>query len=376
MRILRVITRLDVHGGAELSTLVELEELAAGGHDTMVATVSAPATPPAVLRLDAAGVTHCHLSGRSPRQAVELAGLVRSWRPDVVHAVIFRAELVTALGTLGRSTPTVVSLVNMQYAPEAVASATSPRRLEVIRRVESFALRHGIDRFHCLTSAGARHSAERLGIEPDRITVVPRGRRAEDLAVAADEVRRVRAELDAGDSPLLVNVGRHETQKGQDLLLDAVARLREGGHDLQLAIVGREGNLTPALVDGIATRGLGANVSMLGERDDVPALLAAADVVCVTSRWEGLGGSIIEALGVGAPIVGFGVDAVEEVVGDAGVLVDPFDIDGFAASVAEVVGDPARQRRMSVAAAERFTTEFEIGPVIDRVERLYADATR
>ena len=238
MRILRVITRLDVHGGAELSTLIELEELAARGHDVAVVTVAEATTPAAVDRLEAAGIEHQHLSGRMPGQARALRSSVRSWRPDVVHAVIWEAEVVTALAALGTGVPTLVSLVNMQYAPEAVAQAPSPRRLEVLRRIEGLVLRGGIDHFHCLTEAGARHSVEHLGIRPDRITVIPRGRRGVDLVVDADRVAQCREELlGAASTALVVNVGRHELQKGQDLLIDAMARsepadgqgLREGG---------------------------------------------------------------------------------------------------------------------------------------------------
>ena len=95
-------------------------------------------------------------------------------------------------------------------------------------------------------------------------------------------------------------------------------------------IAGREGNLTGELSDRIRRAGLEGTVALLGARRDVPTLLAAADVVVVASRWEGLGGSIIETLGAGAPIVAFGVPAVREVVGDAAWVVEPFDTEAFA----------------------------------------------
>lgn len=371
MRILRVITRLDVHGGAELSTLIELEELAARGHTLAVVTVAEPTTPAAVARLEAAGVEHRHLGGRLPHQAAALRSMVRSWRPEVVHAVIWGAELVTAVATVGLRTPTLVSLVNMQYAPEAVAQAPSPRRLAVLRRVEGLLLRHGIDHFHCLTRAGAQHSQEHLGIRPERITVIPRGRRAGDLAVDDDRVALLRRELLGDASALVLNVGRHETQKGQDLLVDAVSRLAGSGRRPRVVVAGREGNSTAALREQVRRLGLTETVELLGARRDVPELLAAADVVAVTSRWEGLGGSIIETLGAGAPIVAFGVPAVAEVVGDAAVVVEPFDTAAFAGALSDLIEDEPRRVELSRRARGRFAERFEIGAVVTRVEALY-----
>lgn len=370
MRILRVITRLDVHGGAELSTLVEVEEHAVRGHQVMVVTVVEEATPAAVERLDTAGVEHRHLAGSLVRQAFALRSIVRTWQPDVVHGVIWRAELVVAAATVGLRVPTLVSLVNMQYAPEAVAQAPSPRRLDLLRRIEGLVLRRGVDRFHCLTRAGATHSNEHLGIEWGRITVVPRGRRSTDLIAGADQVRAARSEFAAGGGLLVVNVGRHESQKGQDLLLEVMADpcAPDGA---QLLVAGREGNCTGVLRDAIASMGLEQRVQLLGARRDVAALLGAADVVAVASRWEGLGGSIIEALAAGTPIVAFGVPAVAEVVGDAGVIIEPFDIPAFAAALDALLQHPDRRAELAKAARERFDSEFELGGVVDRIEELY-----
>lgn len=371
MRVLRVITRLDVAGGAELSTVLEAEGLARRGHSVLVVTLSEPATAAAAQRLHDSGVECRHLPAPGWRQVLGLRRIIREARPDVVHAVIFRPELVTALATARLDVPTVVSLVNMQYAPEAVAAAPSPRRLEVLRRVEGFVLRHGIDHFHCLTSAGQRHSEQQLGLEPSRITVIPRGRRRGQVEADPEQVDRLRQELLDGRDSLVVNIGRHELQKGQDLLVSAVDALGDTRGSVRVVIAGREGNGTAALQDQLRKDGLGETVQLLGARSDVASLLAAADVVCVTSRWEGLGGSIIEALGAGAPVVAFSVPAVSEVLGDAGVMVPPFDTDAFAREIRTLIGDDDRRRELSDLARVRFGLRFEMDTVLDRIEALY-----
>jgi glycosyltransferase involved in cell wall biosynthesis len=338
-----------------------------------VVTVPAAPTPAAVQRLERSGIEHRHLSGSRARQALALRSTIRSWRAEVVHAVIWAAELVTAAASVGRRVPTLVSLVNMQYAPEAVAQAPSPRRLDAVRRVEGLVVRHGFDHVHCLTEAGAQHSVEHLGVPRDRISVIPRGRRTADLVVDGTRVAERRHELLAGGSTLVLNVGRHESQKGQDLLVEAVARMGAAERDVRVAIAGREGNGTASLRRLITMSDLEDAVQLLGARRDVPELLAAADVVAVTSRWEGLGGSIIETLGAGAPIVGFGVPAVREVVGDAALLVEPFDVAALAEGLSALLDDEPRRRELSSRARRRFDEQFEIRPVVDRIERLYAE---
>ena len=221
MRILRVITHLDNGGGAETSTVIEAEELVLRGHDVMVVTVASPPIPAVADRLDSAGISRRHLTGRLPVQAYRLRRLIGGWEPDVVHAVILQSELVVALAMIRSKVVSLVSLVNMQYGPAAVADAPSPRRLELVRRLESWVLRHGVDRFVCLTQAGKRHSIEHLGIDPALIRVIPRGRRREAFDVTDDEVSQVRKEFSAEDLPMILNIGRHETQKGQKLLIDA-----------------------------------------------------------------------------------------------------------------------------------------------------------
>lgn len=382
MRVIRVITRLDVQGGAEYSTLIEVEALAARGHEVLVVTLAEPATPVASTRLGDAGAASVHISGRIPRQALELRRLIRRWRPDVVDAVIWESELVTALAGIGSNVPTVVSLVNMQYTPEAVAGAPSPVRLEVVRRIEGVVLRHGIDHYRCLTTALSEHAARYLGLPTDRTSVIPRGRDADTWAVTDAQVRSVRAELHSGSGDLdsghldldsghlVVNVGRHEAQKGQELLIEAIGLL-EPSLGVKLVIAGRDGHQTDQLRAQIERLGLSDRVELLGIRRDVPALLRCADVVAVSSRYEGVAGAAVEALGAGAAIVAFGIPSVCEVVEDAGVVVEPFDVEALSEAIGLLVLDEDRRRSLSARARQRFESEFELGSVTTRLEGMY-----
>jgi glycosyltransferase involved in cell wall biosynthesis len=224
-----------------------------------------------------------------------------------------------------------------------------------------------------LTQAGLDHSVSRLKIPADRISIIPRGRRHQDVVADAAGVQNLTTA--AGNRPILLNVGRQESQKGQDLLVEVVRLLRDAGKPCLAWIAGREGAFTSTLQREIERADVGDSVRLLGARADVPQLLAACDIVCVTSRWEGLGGAIIEALGAGKPIVAFGIPVVEEVAGDAAALVEPFDAKGFAAAVSDLLADSDRRVELAERARARFGARFAMQPVTDAIGDMYCRVT-
>src|SRR5205823_1865576 len=104
-----------------------------------------------------------------------------------------------------------------------------------------------------------------------------------------------------------------ERQKAQWALLEAVPRLVERQPDVVVLVAGREGNATSELALRMRDPIVRAHVRVLGHRADVPDLLAASDVFAFPSIFEGLGGSVIEAMALGLPIVASDLSALREV---------------------------------------------------------------
>jgi glycosyltransferase involved in cell wall biosynthesis len=173
------------------------------------------------------------------------------------------------------------------------------------------------------------HRARELGARDVRYSPV--------AAPARTPLRRdresVRAELGARDRPLVLAVGRLAEQKDYPLLLDA-ARLLAGRDPVPLVVIAGEGPLRGALARRIEGERL--PVRLLGERDDVADLLAAADVVAMTSSWEARPLVAQEALAAGVPLVATAVGGVSDLVGDAALLVAP-EVGAGAAQVAAAV---------------------------------------
>ncbi|MEU4267316.1 glycosyltransferase family 4 protein [Streptomyces sp. NPDC026092] len=159
---------------------------------------------------------------------------------------------------------------------------------------------------------------------------------------------KARAELGAVDRPLLMAVGALVPERGYGLLLDAAREWRDLDPQPLLVIAG-EGRERAALQRRVEAEGLA--VRLIGRRDDVAELLAAADVAVLPSRWEARSLLAQEALRLGVPLVATAVGGVPELVGDAAELVPWGDAAALAAAVRGLLEDT--DRRMDLAAAGR-----------------------
>ncbi|APE20772.1 MULTISPECIES: glycosyltransferase family 4 protein [Streptomyces] len=159
---------------------------------------------------------------------------------------------------------------------------------------------------------------------------------------------KARAELGAVDRPLLMAVGALERGRGYRTLLDAARVWRELDPQPLLVIAG-EGRERAALQRRIVAESL--PVRLIGRREDVAELLAAADVAVLPSRWEARSLLAQEALRLGVPLVATAVGGVPELVGDAAELVPYGDAEALALAVRGLLEDV--ERRMDLAAAGR-----------------------
>ncbi len=302
--------------------------------------------------------------------------VVRS-RPSLVHTTLFQADQVGRLGASWSRVPVVSSLVNVAYGPEQRAATGLPRWKVEGARLVDMATARLVRRFHAISETVATVMGKRLAIPRTRIDVVPRGRDPAALGRRTPERRTaVRTALGIDDStPMIVTAARHEPQKGLETAVAAMALVRQAAPDAVLLIAGRGGNTTDRLRIDIAAAGLEQTVRVLGARTDVPDLMAAADVFLFSSRWEGLGGVLIEAMALEAPIVCSDLAVARELLVDddgrtLGRLVAVDDAAGFAngclAALSDPGDSPARARHRFV---HRYTSELAATGLRDFYER-------
>jgi glycosyltransferase involved in cell wall biosynthesis len=180
-----------------------------------------------------------------------------------------------------------------------------------------------------------------------------------------------RAALDV-DGRVLAAAGRLTAQKALDGALAALARVP----DVRLLVLG-DGPERPRLEARAAALGVGGRTRFLGpgSRDDVIALFRAADAALVTSAWENLPHTLLEALAAGAPVIATSVGGIPEVVEDGknGLLVPPGDIDALVTAIHRILGDD--ELRASLAASAAASVEELAEPRILRriVQTIVAD---
>jgi len=279
-----------------------------------------------------------------PRPAHDLAAvlrlrrLLRDWAPDVVHAHGLRAGAFAALAQAGQPQPLVVTVHN---APPAHGTG----------RVIHAAL----ERLAARRSAAVTWVSGDLGARMRRAGAADGGRAvvAASPAVApgADQVAAARAELGGPDRPAVLAAGRLAEQKGFGVLIEAAARWQDRSPAPVLAIAG-DGPLAGVLAG--QARAARVGVRFLGWRDDVPALMAAADVVVVPSLWEGQPLIVQEALRAGRPLVASRAGGIPDLTGEDGaLLVPPGDAVALAGAVRSVFDDRGMADRLRTAATQR-----------------------
>lgn len=179
----------------------------------------------------------------------------------------------------------------------------------------------------------------------------------------------------AEDDELLVSVGRQDFQKGQEHLLRAVALLAPSRPRLRLLLAGRTGSATQRLVQLREELGLDDRVRMLGHRQDLPEILAAADLFVFPSLFEGLPGAVIEAEALALPVVATDIPAVREVVEpDRNALLVPTASSvELADAVCRLLDDPRRLAEFAARSREIFEERFLLARSSDAMIRLYRE---
>jgi glycosyltransferase involved in cell wall biosynthesis len=307
-------------------------------------------------------------SSLSP-QSLLVARTIGRWvlGADVVHAHGFRAGAVALAAGAGSSWPIAgvrradVPLVVTWHNQILVEGA----RGAIVHRVEQ---------------AVAQGATLNLGASDDLVEQARAcGGRAELGAVAApgpasttSDGSALRAELAVDGQPVVLAVGRLHLQKDYPTMVRALALLRSRTPQPVLVIAG-DGPDAAAI--GAQADDEGVRLRLLGRRDDVAELMAAADLLVVSSVWEARALVVQEAMQVGLPVVATAVGGVPGLVGDDALLVPARDPDALAAAIAAVLDDPTAAHDRAERARARAATWPDEDAVVERIVRAYDDVT-
>ncbi len=310
----------------------------------------------------------------SPVRELALLGwlwrLMRREQPDVVHGFTIKCAVYGGLAARLAGAARVNSVTGMGYV--FISDAPKARLLRpIVRALMRLALGGERSRLILQNPDDVRFFG-RTGITPRaQIRLIPGS--GVDCARFLPPARGL--ERAAGDPLRVVLAARMLWDKGVDEFVNAARLLKAENRNLRFVLAGSPDPGNPASIPEKAllewqTSGL---VEWLGHVEDMPALLAGADIVALPSYREGLPKSLIEAAACARPLIATDVPGCREVVTDGvdGLLVPARDAKGLARAIARLQDDPALAYRLGQAAREKALTEFDERVVIARTLAVY-----
>ena len=382
IRVCHVITLLEL-GGAQETTLYT------------VANLRPPFRPSLV----------CGAGGLLDEEARRIPGVVPTFLPSLVRPIRPIADLRALLGLTAlfkRLRPHIVHTHSSKAGILGRAAARLARVPIVVHSIHGFgfndrqpgllrslllALERRAARSTTHFIAVSRANLERgvaLGIlAREKATLIRSGVmldrfQAAGRAAGRDETLRagggLRRELGLSQSaPVVGMIACLKPQKSPLTFVEVAARLVAEFPDASFVLAG-DGELRERVLARAAALGLGGRLHVLGWRRDVPRVMAALDVLVLTSLWEGLPKVLPEAIAAGVPIVATAVDGALDILEDGvnGFLCAPGDAEGMASRVTRLLRDPTLRREVA-ARARSVLPQFDIDAMVRAQERLYRE---
>jgi glycosyltransferase involved in cell wall biosynthesis len=298
----------------------------------------------------------------------QLADFVRVWRPDVVVSFLSYFSVFLAIRRAGsqarfvinQQTPLSAFLEDRDYA----------WRKPVRRRVFERAARWVYPRANAVvaTSQGvADDLVAHFGVRPASIATIGNPFDLDAIARAASESVDLPA---PSGTPLIVSAGRLAEAKNWPLLVDALVLVKQRlrAHTVILG----QGELEADIRQRIAAAGLRDDVSLCGFQANPWKYMARGDVFALTSRYEGFGNVLVEAMACGTPVVATASPGTRAIVesGRNGLLVEAHDARAVADGLLDVLGDQALRDRLRAGARAR-ALEFAVGTVTAAYDRVF-----
>ncbi|MED5415372.1 MAG: glycosyltransferase [Candidatus Latescibacterota bacterium] len=292
----------------------------------------------------------------------ELCSVIRRGRYDVVHTHISKAGLIGRLATRVVRVPVTVHTYH-GIANEIAGSGLKPALLRACER--------GCASLPDGKVSISQNVADHIGgagiLNSNEIRIIHNGI---DLAHFSPTSSPPRPEALSGGR-IVGTVGSLTPEKSTADLLRAVAQLPPEMDDLLVCIVG-DGALRAELDVEAQRLGIAERVVFAGAVEDVRPWLAAFDLFVLPSRSEGLPGALMEAMALGCPVIVSAVGGVPEVIGDAGVLVEPGDVAEFATQISRLLADRGAAVDLSEAGAVQ-VQKFSLASMAAKTAALYEE---
>lgn len=370
LRPLLMVSPLDGSGpGRVMTTLAQ--QLTARGIETLLVATHGPEHSPLIEEARASGVDVVNLRMKAmvdPAGAAAFVRLLRLWRPGVVHTRTVRADLIGRLAA-GARIPVINNVVNLY--PDDCLVRLGP----VVGRATMSLLRStrgAVRLFIANAQAVAANTQLAFHVQPSRVDVVYDGLELTPWTGAA--ATDLSSHGIGPEDTVCLTVARLHPQKGLDDLVEAALAVRAQRGDVRFVVAG-DGPTRAELNRQIGSSGLQNHVLLLGERRDIPGLLARCSLFVLPSRFEGFPAAVIEAMAAGRAVVATGVAGTPELVQDGvtGWTVPPGSPAVLAKAILDALGTDLKP--LGQAARMRVEEKFSAAAMTDGFLAAYSAVT-
>jgi glycosyltransferase involved in cell wall biosynthesis len=292
--------------------------------------------------------------GRSFRSRIALAQQLRRRRVEVAHAFDFYANLMLIPAACLARVPVIIG---------------SHRQLGDLQTWKQFRVQNIMFRMCDRVVCNSQAAADRLrqaGVQPCKLVVIPNG-----LAEEAFAETKPALPVSPGVTRMGMISRMNDPAKNHRIFLRVAARLAAKFERLEFVLVG-DGVLRSELETYAAQLGLDTRVRFLGDRHDIPAVLASLDLTMLTSSSESLSNVILESMAAGVPVIAADVGGNAELLreGEAGILV-ALDDDSFFQAAEQLLLNSEQRKEYGKRAKMRASLHYRLPAISDSYERLY-----
>ena len=310
----------------------------------------------------------CSEKGRPGRLRL-VKQIIRKERPDLIHSVLYESNVLVRIAV--RSFPgieLVQSLVNTPYLPfRTVPGLLGSVKFGFAKYVDIATARFSDIHYHGISQSVLKHYQPLFGFDIASADLIYRGRQDNHLVQEKRSLRSGRF--------VLINVGRQDAQKDQVTAVRALGLLKRdyNREDVVLYSYGRPGSETPEIKRAIEEFGLQDQVKLMGFSTDIERAYREADAFVFPSRFEGLGGSMIEAMAAKLPILCSDIPILREVVGadDGALFFPPGDAARLCEQIHRIIKDARLYEKLSEHSYKRFQTTFTEAETLKQTVAMY-----
>ena len=302
---------------------------------------------------------------------LKLIKLMREHKPDIIQGWMYHGNLAaTFVSIFATGHPAVVwnirhSLYDLYFEKRSTRWVIQLNRL--FSRIPKAII---------YNSNLSRKQHEEFGYNSHRSQMIPNGIELQKFVLSSERIQNIRSSLNIPFPAIVVgHVARFHPMKDHKGFLQAAVGIAQKHLEVHFVLVGRDITLRNQILSDLIPAEMNNRFHFLGERNDVPELMGAADLFCLSSAWgEGWPNVLGEAMAAGIPCVSTDVGDSKLIVGDTGIIVPPRDSESLMEGIEKLVKMPPAQRQaLGEKARTRIIANYDLDKIVDQYASLYSE---